>query len=312
MTFTAEAIEAVSPATALSEPSQFDLPVKEFVGYDPKGTTTVTGSPIQRPAPQAEAATEETSPVTPEETVTLSREISAIARKEQAHRQREMKLKQRERELEARLADADKYRALRTKLDAKDYSAADELGMTYEEYTQYLLKKQEGVKPEEERYRKVESELQKLKGQHEEIIQKEYQANQKLWQAEIKGLVATGDDYSTIRELGAEHLVLQHVNDSFEEDGIELTAEQAAKEIEEGLLADAEKKSAKYSSLSKLKSRTEAPAKTLGAPKSAPKTITQSMTVTSQKQPSKPFHLMSESEQLAEAMRRVQAAKLQR
>jgi hypothetical protein len=100
-------------------------------------------------------------------------------------------------------------------------------------------------------------------------------------------------------------MVLQHVNDSFDEDDVELTVEQAAKEIE----AEAVKRAEKFASVSKIKQRFSEPPKVLGAPKTAPKTITQSMTLSSEKAASKPFHLMSESEQIAEAIRRVQAAK---
>lgn len=309
MTYTIEAMEAVTAPVTQGAPSEFDLPSKTFTGYDPKGTTTITGSPIVREAAPTEEAAAPPAEDAPQETVRLSKEISAIARKEQAHRQREMRLKQREREFEARLADADKYQTIRKKIEAKDYSAADELGLTYEEYTQYLLDKQNGTKPEEERYRKVEAELADLKRRQEETVQKEYQANQKLWQAEIAKVVATSEDYSTIRELAAEHLVLAHVNDSFDEDGIELTAEQAAKEVEEALLARAEK----FSAVSKIKNKVAPPpSRTLGAPKSSAPTITNQMTVSSQKQAAKPFHLLSESEQIAEAFRRVEAERLAR
>ena len=45
MAFTTESIEAPrSPTTNPLEQNQFDLPVKEFIGYDPKGTMSVTGS----------------------------------------------------------------------------------------------------------------------------------------------------------------------------------------------------------------------------------------------------------------------------
>lgn len=313
MAFTVEAIEvAPMPAQMNNQPNQFDLPSKEFTGYDPKGTSTITGSPIERPAAQnvkqentGEApAAAESDP--PEELVTLSPQISALARKEQAQRQRERALAQREREFAAKLADAEKYSQMKTKIAAKDYSAADEMGLTYEQYTQYLLDKQAGEDPGEQRYRKVESELEALKKRQEEQVIQEYQANQGLWKKEIAQVVASNEDFSTIKELSAEALVLRHINDSFEEDGVELTAEQAAKEIEEALVARAEK----LASVSKLKKKIEVQAP--AAPKTSPKTITQNMTVTSEKSKSKPFHLMSESEQIAEAIRRVQAAKLQR
>lgn len=314
MGFTVEAMDAAPASIPNNQPNQFDLPAKEFVGYDPKGTHTITGSPIERPAPgnvkqgntnEAQAPAE---PAPPEESVTLSPQISALARKEQAQRQRERALVQRERALEAKLADAEKYQQLKTKVAAKDYSGAEELGLTHEQYTQYLLDKQAGEDPAEQRYRKVESELERLKKNQEEQTIQDYQANQALWKQEVQKTVDANEEFSTIKELNAYGAVLKHINDSFDEDGIELTAEQAAKEIEEALFARAEKLAA----VSKIKKKFEAEPRVLGAPKPSPKTITQNMTVTSEKTKSKPFHLMSESEQIAEAIRRVQAAKLQR
>ena len=299
-----------------NEPSQFNLPSKEFTGYDPKGTTTITGSPITRPNPEAaedketpkQADTEEEEKKKPEDSLPLGSKLSAIARKEQAQRQRERALAQREKDLADKLSKADKYDQLRSKLEAKDYSAADELGMSYDEYTQYLLNKQASTDPTEQRFRKIETENESLKRALEEKETQEYQANQALWREAINKAVAENDEFSTIRELKAEAAVLQHINDSFEEDQVELTVEQAAKEIEEALLKRAEK----FSSVSKLKKGVPEEAKVLGPPKTQPKTITQNMAPTSVKSKPKPFHLMSESEQLAEAIRRVNEAKLTR
>ncbi len=311
MAFTTESID-VAPVIARPTINEFDLPTKEFVGYDPKGTTTITGSPIEpaeavpkQPVTDGTNKEAQEAPAT-EESVTLSPQISALARKEQAQRKREQALVQREKELASKLADAEKYAQLKSKLAAKDYSAADELGMTYEEYTQYLIDKQATADPAEARYRKMEEELSSVKKNQEEQVIKEYKANQALWKEEIAKVVDGNEDFSTIKDLNAYDTVLRHINDSFDEDGIELTAEQAAKEIEAALVERAEK----FASITKIKNRAQ-DAKVLGPPKASTKTLTQNMTVTSQKPSTKPFHLMSEAEQIQEAIRRVQAAKIQ-
>lgn len=304
MAFTTEALDTPVPSTKLT-PSEMELPSKEFVGYDPKGTTSVTGSTIVRGSPSADAkqeTTTEAEPVAAEEEIALSPKISALARKEQAMRRREAELRDKERALEAKLADSEKYQTLKTKLAAKDYSAAEELGLSHEEYTQHLLKKQESEDPATARYQKLEAELEALKKGREEDTVKEYQANQALWKQEISKVVAASEEFSSIKELKAEDIVLQHINDSFEEDGIELSAEEAAKEIEAALLERAER----FASLSKLKK-----ANTLPPPKTS-KTITQTMTTTPVKSKEKPMHLMSESEQWAEATRRYMALRQSR
>lgn len=303
MAFTMESLETPIPSVAVG-PRDHELPVREFVGYDKNGTTTITGSPIN---PKQENIPEDKAADITEESVTLPAKASALLRKEQAQRQREQALKKRESEFADRLADADKYAQLKAKAANKDFSAAEELGISYDEFVNYKLKQQVEQNPEEQRYLEVRSEIDGLKKAQEEQTLKEYQENQSLWKQEISKTIEK-EEFSTIRDLNAQQMVLDLINDSFDEDGVELTAEQAAKEVEEFLF----KKSEKFSSITKLKNKAPE-GKVLGPPRASPKTITQNMTVTSKSTPaSKPFHLMSESEQIAEAIRRVQAAKLQR
>lgn len=306
MAFSVEALDSAIPSAQPIQPMAAD---KVFTGYDPAGTTSVTNSPIVRPdakqEPTIEGKETVSSPVT-EETVTLSPKISAIARKEQAQRKREFELRQREKALEAKLADADKYTQLKAKLDAKDFAAAEELGISYDEYAKWKVDQLNSQDPGEQRYRKVETELEQIKKNQEDQVNKDYQANQALWKQEIQRVVDGNEEFSTIKDLGAHDLVLKHINDSFDEDNVELTAEQAAKEIEAALFERAEK----FASVTKIKSRPSGETKVLGPPKN--KTITQDMTVTSKTVPKKPLHMMSESEQWAEATRRYEAEKLKR
>lgn len=306
MAFTMESIDnSIASVNPVSDIQIKDGPV--FTGYDPRGTTTVTGSERVIPQSQPENLKQETineSP--PEESVKLSSKISALARREQIVRQKELQLKRAQQENSGKLQDADKFAQIREKLKNKDYSAAEELGMTYDEYTQHLLNKQASEDPQEMRHRELQEKLERLEKAQEEQTVREYEANQKLWVADIARVVSESQDFPTIKELGAEEAVLKHINDSFNEDGVELTTEEACKEIEELLVQRVEK----YSNLSVIKKKYE-DSRSLGPPKTGPKTITQQMTVTSQKPVVKPFHLMSESEQLAEAIRRVQAEKLQ-
>lgn len=309
MSFTMEAIEVPAIANP-SGPAQFDLPVREFVGYDPKGTTDITGNPIVRqeanPKQEATIETAETPP--PEESIRLAPKLSALARKEQEQRRKEQAFSQRERAFAEKLAKADKFEQLQAKIAAKDYSAADELGLTYDEYTKYLIDKQSSSNPEEQRYRSLEERQKALETAQEEQTVKEYQQNQALWKAEISKVVDENPEFSTIKELGLQNVVLQHVNDSFDEDNVELTVEQAAKEIEDALVQRAEK----FASVSKIKNKFQEAPKVMGPPKTSAKTITQNMTVTSKTTPAtKPFHMMSETEQWEEATRRVQAQRLQ-
>ena len=313
MGFTTEPMIMPPQGKTLPEPAQFDLPVKEFIGYDTKGTTTITGSPLVN---KVETAPEPTEPalapipqVPPaEESVTLSPKVSAIARKEQALRQKEKMLLQKEKEQSEKFAKAEKYEQLKAKIAAKDYSGLDEEGVAYEDYVKHELNKEASKDPATERVRQLEEKLSQVQKAQEEAVVKEYQANQALWKNEIVRVVSENPEFATIKKAKQEDLVLKHINDSFEEDDIELTVEEAAKDIETAL----KEKAKEWAAL--LESEEQVPeSKVLGAPKTKINTITQNMTTTPKTaQASKPFHLMSESEQLQEAIRRVQAAKLQR
>jgi len=309
----------VGPA---SGPKQFDLPSKEFVGYDPKGTTSITGSPLANKtvdSKQPNTTKEETipavdqGPTPPEETVTLSSKVSAFARKEQAQRQREQQIAKREQDLADKLAKAEKFEKLQAKIAAKDYSAIEDLGLNSNEIASYEVEKLNSQDPNEIRAKKLEEEIANIKKAQEEREVEEYKHNQALWKNEISEKIKDSTKFPKLAKLkakgqDAEALVLQLVNDAFEEDGVELTSDKAA-----GFVEDALKERAKfYQEL--LDDETTAPAdKVLGPPKASTKTITQTMTTTPKTAAaSKPFHLMNEHEQLQEAIRRVQAAKLNR
>lgn len=312
MSFTMESIESPAiPVNRQSGPTEFDLPVREFTGYDPKGKTDITGQSIVRENPKQSDIHEEVEKPVQEESVSLSPRLTALARKDQAQRRKDQELSQREKALEAKLADAEKYSELKSKIASKDYSAAEELGLTYEEFVQHELNKKE-VDPSEARQKQLEEKLSRLEKQQEESTIKEYETNQKLWAKSISDEFGDGTKYPNLAYLKSKGMkveegILDHINVVFEEDNEELTEVQALEKFEE----EAIRRSEMYFDSPAIKSKFGAPAK-LGPPKTSPKTITQNMTVTSQKQTAKPFHLMSESEQIAEAIRRVQAAKLKR
>lgn len=318
MSFTIEQAEVAvgTPVSKSHSQLEADLPIREFSGYDKKlaaerkaALDPENKEESEDPATDLKQETKvegEIATEAQEESVTLSPKISALARKEQAQRQRELALKRREHELADKLAKADKYEKLTAKLEAKDFSAAEELGMSYDEYTKYLVDKQQSQDPREEKVRRLEQQLEELKRQQEERTADEWKSNQESWKSAISELVTKDESYSSIKELKAEAAVLQHINDSFEEDGVELTADQACKEIEEALLQRAER----LASLPKIKGKTLPPPKPETKPSS--KTITQTITTTPKAQSRKPLYLMSESERYAEAIRRFEEEKLAR
>jgi hypothetical protein len=247
--------------------------------------------------------------VTTEESVRLSPQLSALARKEQAYRQRELALKQREKDLEAKLAKSDQFDSLSTKLGAKDYSEAEKLGLDYEGYTKYLLDKQAGEDPQTQKFKALEAEIQALKKSQEDKDSALYEDTVGEYKTEIASAVSSNPEFSSIKELKAEGHVLQLILDSFEEDKIEMSVEEACKEIENALIEQGKK----FSSLPKLKTATsEEEARRLPPPKPT-RTLSNNMqpTATPAIAPRKSYQHMSESERYAEARRVVLARRQQ-
>ncbi len=281
-------------------PKQVEKPIPtrtvttKFQRAEPK----IAGQPITNSNPTAADSAGKT-----EESVRLSPQLSALARKEQAFRQRELALKEREKALEAKLVDGEKFNSLKTKMTAKDYSEAEALGLSYEEYTKYVLEKQNGEDPQATAIKELKAEIAALKKGSEESAASQYEETIAEYKKEIAKAVSENPDFSSVKELGREDAVLQLITDSLEEDGIELTVFEAAKLVEDKLVEFGEK----FSSLPKIKkAKTEVEPEQRALPRpTLGKTLTNDMTVSSEKQPYKSLQHLSEAERYAEARRRV-------
>jgi hypothetical protein len=310
MAYEVTPIEAPIGTVVTNKPNEFNLPVREFAPYDratiqkPGAETTTkaanapqTGTPVE----QVEKPTEESMPVSPK--------IAAVARAEAKVKAERAQLESEKREFQAALQDAAKYKAIAEKLAKKDFSAVEELGAKYEDHLKYATDKVEGQDPREQKIRTLEQEIKRIQKTQEETASADYENNQQLWREEITNVVKANKDFSPISKLKLEEAVLAHINSSFEEDNVKLTADQAIKDV----LEELKNRKSKYDDAFTTESETEVPVrKVLGAPERDVNTITQQMTVTSKTPSKKPFHLMSESEQLAEAIRRVEEDKLKR
>jgi hypothetical protein len=292
--------------TVTNKPNEFNLPVKEFAPYD-RATILKPGAqtaPAVENTPQpgtsvepATAAKEESMPVSPK--------IAAVARAEAKVKAERAQLEAQKKEFQAALQDAAKYKAIAEKLAKKDFSGIEELGGKYEDHLKYATDKVESQDPKEQKIQALEQEIKRIQKTQEEQAKADYENNQELWREEIKNVVKANKDFSPISKLKLEEAVLAHINASFEEDDVKLTADQAIKDVLN--------RKSKFDDAFATESEPEAPArKVLGAPEKDVKTITQQMTVTSKTPSKKPFHMMSESEQLAEAIRRVEEDKLKR
>lgn len=245
-------------------------------------------------------------PKTTAETVTLSPQMAALARKEQKFRQQQQDFKARETALEAEKAEIAEFKAMKAKLAEKDYSAVEGL-VDYDAYTNYLINKGVTVSPEQQALKKLEAEVADVKKAHLEDVSKRFEAAITDRRNAVKSLIESNKEFKRIKGLGAQEAVVQHILDTWENDEIDLSPEQAAKEVEE-LLKEREQK---WLAISKEEPEPNPEQvegkKELPPLKSGIKTLTNTMAATGEiKRPVKPLHLMSDAERYAEARHRVE------
>ena len=239
-----------------------------------------------------------------EETVTLSPQMAALARKEQKFRREQQALKAQKDALEAEKAEIADLKAMKAKLAAKDYSGLDGQ-VNYDEYTNYLLDKTAKTTPEQEALKKLSSEIENLKNSQQKDVEKRFEAAVNERRTAVKSLVESKPEFKHIKALEQQEAVVQHILNTWENDEIDLSPEQAAQEVEEIL----KERRQKWLSIEK----DETPPvevdgkKTLPPLKTGIKTLTNNMAGTSEvKKPGKPLHLMTDSERYAEARRRAE------
>lgn len=262
---------------------------------------------------------ETTEEVTKEPAVTLSPQLTALARKEQAFRKQEQAFKTKEQEFkatqaafEAKQAEYAGYAKLKEALTADDYSVLDELGVSYEKWTNYLLNKGDSTTPEKQEFKAIKDELKAIKTQQEErdkkqkeSVDKQYEATVNQYKKEIQSLVETDPNFESVKELKAEEHVLQHILDTFNEDGDVLTVEEAAKDIEDALVEEALAMSKLKKIQAKIQPDTKADTKTLPPPKPGIKTLTQQVAPQAVKTYGQ-FQHLSPKERIAQAIAKSQ------
>lgn len=237
-----------------------------------------------------------------EETVTLSGPAAALARKEQKFRQAEQALKAKDAALEAERAEIADLKALKAKLAAKDYSGI-ESQVPYNEYTNYLIEKGSSEDPVQAKIKELDSKIDSVEKARLDDVSKRFDAAVAERKKAVVALVDSDAAYSRIKKAGAQEAVLQHILDTWEHDSVDLSPEQAAKEVEELLKERAQK----WASLNEESVPAEAAQKQLPPLKTGVKTLTNNMSATGEiKRPVKSFQGMTDAERYAEARRRAE------
>jgi hypothetical protein len=268
---------------------------------------------IRAPTPQIDTSTvsEETQPAevaaepakqAPKEDP-LSSQYAMLARREKALRakaqQQEQALKAREQALAEREAQLRSQPAQPT-IDTSKYISIDEFkadplkimaqtGLSYDQITEQLINQQPRDPRTEATISRLEAQIRKLEAAIDDSQkaytnnqQQAYQSAVKQIELDVTNLVKTDANFETIKATGSIKDVVQLIEETYKKDGILMSVEEAATEVENYLVDEALKlsrinKIQQRLNASASKSQTTAPAQTPAAQPKQPqpmKTLT--------------------------------------
>lgn len=247
---------------------------------------------------------EESKEVAKEEVPTekLSSQYAILARKEKANRMREQQLRQRESNLKAREAalspskpeapsfDPSKY-IEREKLMQNPFGVLTEQGLTYDQLTEAAMNApspqhlalMNQVKAMEAKIAKMTEDQESSKKTFQEQQDQGRKQALKQIKYDVTNLVNANPDYETIKETGSIDDVVELIDVTLKKDGIYLSVDEAARQVEEYLAEEA----FKLTRLKKIQQRLQPKAPSVEKPTEQPqqqqmKTLTNSVSASRQ------------------------------
>lgn len=254
-----------APALANSQTNQNDAraraiakltqaPVENPTQVSPEELSVVQPPESRQETINEEAATEVAAvEATKPKEEPLSSQYAQLARKEKAIRAKVQELKAKEAAIAAKDAEyAAKDSEYQSKYISRDALAQDpwsilqDLGITYDKLTEQALNTTQQDPQTKAYLTRLEAEIKALRSE-QEGTKKTYQANQDQQyqqalnqiKAETQTLVASDPNFETIRETGSVDDVVELIKQTFDKDGILLTVEEAAQEVENHLVEEA-------------------------------------------------------------------------
>lgn len=215
---------------------------------------------------------EVTEPAKPQEDPALSRQFAQLARQERALRAKAQQQEQTLRTREAALAAREAALAEQPKTDMSRYlsrdtlkqdplSALTEAGVSYEELTQQIISQQpvdprlqNTIRRLEDKIQKMETEAQEAKKSYADNQTQAYQAAVKQISIDVKNLVETDPNFEAIKATRSAKDVVELITKTYDKDGILLTVEEAAQQVEDYLVEEG----AKIAQIEKIKRKIQA------------------------------------------------------
>ncbi len=250
-----------------------ETPVQQVPQQKPQQRQVVAQETQETPTPSESAepiSAEPVEPTAPAEDSNASKQFSQLAKQAKALRIRQQQQEQAMKAKEAQLAEREAAIKAQEGKYSQGYIQQDSLkndplralldaGVSYEDLTERLLAQSNPLDPRvEASFSKLEAKIQALTQQNEELRnnnksaeETQYQAAVKQIKADVKHLVYTDPAYEGIKATNSVDDVVELIERTYKEDGILLSAEEAAQEIEDYIIEEADK----LSRLSKLEKR---------------------------------------------------------
>jgi len=226
---------------------------------EPSGQTPTVEAPSDK-ASVSEKGTEE--PLSPQYAV-LARKEKALRAKaqaqEQAFKAKEEALVAREEALKAKEAEYQSNYISKDKLKTDAWSVLNELGYSYEQLTQEALNQSQESPAQRAAIQRLEAKIQQLEAENkksqttaQEQQTKAYKQAVEQIRRDTTALVESDPTtYEAIHKSGSIDEVVALIEQTFKEDGVLMTVEEAAQEIENYLVEE----SLKYAQFEKVKKR---------------------------------------------------------
>lgn len=218
---------------------------------------------LDKSVPSLEAASEAT-PVAVSEEKELDPKFAVMARKEKALRSKYQELKSQEDALKAKAAEYEtsyiSKQALSERLQRDPFGFMAEQGLTYDQLTNFALnpnsQTEVTIQKLEAKIKELEEKQTKTSSRFDEEQQKAVDQAVKEIRNETKILISSDERFETIKEQGAEEAVVELIRETYEKQGLLLSVDDAAKEVEEFLVEEG----VRLSNLKKVQARLKPPA----------------------------------------------------
>lgn len=260
-------------------PAQVESKSPEHHSVDPNNISPEEISAVKSPSSeesevkaQAESTQEEKQETKqPKQDTQLSKQFAQLARQEKILRQKAIQQEQQFKLREAELKAKELEIASQTGKIPQGYISLEDLkrnalgklteaGVSYDELTQQILNSA-GVDPrtealiakQEARIAQLESKLDEAGKNQEKAQQDSYNAAVKQIREDVRSLVKHDPNFETIKASQAVDDVVELITETYNKDGILLSVEEAAQEVENYLVEEA----MKLTRIGKIKSRLE-------------------------------------------------------